>query len=425
VNSLRIEGGRPISGTVTVGGNKNAVLPMIAASLLTDEEVRLKGVPEILDVESMLEIASSLGVAVERDGDTVKLKASGPLRHAIPKHLCGKVRASILFTGPLLARLGNASIWPPGGDVIGRRRLDAHFYGLSTLGARIDAEERPFRLKAPSPLRGRDLFFDEASVTATENIMMAAALSEGVTTIRNAAAEPHVQALARLLQSMGARIEGIGTNTLRIEGRSKLGGAETAVPGDHVEAASFLSMAAATGGTITVKGASPRDFWMTRRVFEKFGAPLETDDEGIHLKAPGEMTVESDFGGAIPVVSDGPWPQYPSDMMSCSIVMASQAKGSVLFFEKMFEGRMYFVDRLISMGANAIVCDPHRVLITGPSKLRGSEMSSPDIRAGMAMLIAALAARGESVIHNADVIYRGYESVVEKITALGANVEKL
>jgi len=424
VNSLRIEGGRPISGVVTVGGNKNAVLPMIAASLLTDEEVVLKGAPRILDVESMLEIAALLGVSVERDGGTIRLKASGDLKHAIPRPLCAKVRASILLTGPLLARTGKSEIWPPGGDVIGRRRLDAHFYGLSTLGASIDSERHPFDLTS-GRLQGRDLFFDEASVTATENIMMAATLAEGKTIIRNAAAEPHVQALARLLQAMGAEIDGVGTNTIEIIGKEKLHGAEADVPGDHVEAASFLSMAAATGGNITVKGASPKDFWMTRRVFEKLGAPLEVDDEGIHLRSPREMVVKPDFGGATPIISDGPWPQYPSDMMSCTIVMASQAKGAVLFFEKMFEGRMYFVDRLIGMGANAIVCDPHRVLITGPSKLRGSEMSSPDIRAGMAMLIAALAAKGESVIHNADVIYRGYESVVEKITSLGADVEKL
>ena len=424
MSSLRVEGGRPISGEVEVGGNKNAALPMIAASLLTDEEVVLKGVPNILDVEAMLEIASSLGVSVEKSHGVVKLRANGPLRTTIPKALCGKVRASILFTGPLVAREGAAALWPPGGDVIGRRRLDAHFYGLSVLGAEIDSKAYPFRLKA-SGVRGRDMFFDEASVTATENIMMAATLADGATTIRNAAAEPHVQALALMLRDMGAEINGIGTNTLEIVGGRKLSGVEVQVPGDHVEAASFLAMAAATGGEITIKGASQRDFWMTRRVFEKLGAPFDMSESGLHLPSGLALEVKPDFGGAIPVISDSPWPQFPSDMMSCSIVMATQAKGSILFFEKMFEGRMYFVDRLIAMGANAVVCDPHRAIITGPSRLRGCEMSSPDIRAGMAMLIAALVAEGESVIHNVDVIYRGYESVVEKITALGADVERV
>ncbi len=424
MSSLKVEGGRPISGVVEVGGNKNAVLPMIAASILTDEDVVLRGVPDILDVESMLEIASSLGVSVEKSPGVVKLKADGPLRTTIPKALCGKVRASILFIGPLVAREGAATLWPPGGDVIGRRRLDAHFYGLSALGAVVDSFSYPFNLKA-SGIEGRDMFFDEASVTATENIMMAATLADGTTTIRNAAAEPHVQALALMLREMGAEVNGIGTNTLEIIGGRKLHGVDINVPGDHVEAASFLAMAAATGGGITIKGASQRDFWMTRRVFEKLGAPFEMDESGLHLPPGLNLKVEPDFGGAIPVVSDGPWPQFPSDMMSCSIVMATQANGSILFFEKMFEGRMYFVDRLIAMGANAVVCDPHRAIITGPSRLRGCEMSSPDIRAGMAMLIAALAADGESVIHNVDVIYRGYDSVVEKISALGACVERL
>jgi UDP-N-acetylglucosamine 1-carboxyvinyltransferase len=322
----------------------------------------------------------------------------------------------------MLHRCGEVSFWPPGGDVIGRRRLDGHFYGLKGLGAEIDAEDLPFRMKKKKDFEGRDLFLDEASVTATEHIMTSAVLAKGQTIIRNAAAEPHVQSLAELLNKMGAKISGIGSNTLTIDGVDKLHGTEHTIDGDHIEAGSFLALAAATKGEIKINGTTPRHYWMTRRVFERIGVTFELAQDHIFMPATQEMEIKPDFGNAIPVISDGPWPQFPSDMMSCMIVAATQAKGSALFFEKMFESRIYFVDRLISMGANAIVCDPHRAVITGPSKLRGVEMSSPDIRAGMAMLIAALSAKGESIINNADVISRGYENIVDKILSLNGAI---
>lgn len=423
MNSFRINGGNCLSGEVKISGNKNAVLPMIAASLLTDEKVILHNVPDILDVRNMLEAAAHLGVEVSHHKDSLTLQAKEITKTDIPQSLCSLLRTSLLFSGPLLARKGEASFYPPGGDIIGRRRLDSHFYGLQSLGAELVSERHPFHLKAKK-LIGKELFFDEASVTATEHILMTSTLAEGKTVIRNAAAEPHVQDFAQFLQVMGAEILGIGTNTLEIHGRSKLHGVEYTITGDHIEAGSFLAMAAATGGGITVKGIISRHYWMIRRVFERFGIHFEFENDKI-VMAPGQtLKIIPDFDNAIPVVSDGPWPQYPSDMMSCTIVMATQAEGTMLFFEKMFESRMYFVDRLIGMGANAIVCDPHRVVISGPSRLRGVEMSSPDIRAGMAMLIAALCADGTSIIHNGSVIGRGYESIVSKVSALGADLEE-
>ena len=424
MSSLKIEGGHVLSGQVQLSGNKNAVLPMIAASILTDEEITLHNVPDILDVANMLKIAELLGVEVDRSEQTVKLKAGKITSTSIPRKYCNRIRTSLLFAGPLLIRCGKADFWPPGGDVIGRRRLDAHFYGLSTMGAEISSESRPFIMTAKA-LSGKELFFDEASVTATEHIMMTAVLAEGETVIRNAAAEPHVQDFAEFLCSMGADISGIGTNTITIQGQEKLHGTEYTIIGDHIEAGSFLAMGAITGGELLIKGVTPRHYWMMRRVFEKFNIHFELEQDCIRLPGNQELRVKPDLGNAIPVISDGPWPQYPSDMMSCTIVMATQAEGTLLFFEKMFESRIYFVDRLISMGANAIVCDPHRVVISGPVKLRGTEMSSPDIRAGMAMLIAALCAKGNSVIQNADVVFRGYDSVVEKISAIGGVIEKI
>lgn len=424
MSSIKIQGGNILSGKLELSGNKNAVLPMIAASLLTDEEIILHNVPDILDVSNMLKIAEHLGVEITRSEKSIKLKASKIDSTSIPREYCNRIRTSLLFAGPLLVRCGKTDFWPPGGDIIGRRRLDAHFYGLISLGAEISSESRPFKINSDS-LKGKELFFDEASVTATEHIMMTAALAEGETVIRNAAAEPHVQDFAEFLCSMGAEITGIGTNTITIQGKEKLHGTEYRIIGDHIEAGSFLAMAAITGGDLIIKGSTPRHYWMTRRVFEKFNIHFELDQNSIILPGNQELKIKPDLGNAIPVISDGPWPQYPTDMMSCTIVMATQANGTTLFFEKMFESRIYFVDRLISMGANAIVCDPHRVVISGPAKLRGTEMSSPDIRAGMAMLIAALCAKGESVIQNADVVFRGYDSVVEKIASLGGAIEKI
>lgn len=410
-----------MSGEITLSGNKNAVLPMIAASLLTEEKIILHNVPDILDVRNMLEAASFLGVEIHHQGGTLELQSKNISASEIPEKLCNLTRTSLLFAGPLLLRTGKASFWPPGGDVIGRRRLDSHFYGLTTLGAEVILSDRPFRFKAEN-IVGKELFFDEASVTATEHIMMTAALAVGETVIRNAAAEPHVQDLAGLLCAMGAEISGIGTNILIIKGKDKLHGAEYTLSGDHIEAGSFLAMAAATGGGITINGAVPKHYWMLRRVFERFGIHFELKNGQIIMPAGQALAIKPDLDNAIPVIADGPWPQYPTDMMSCTIVMATQAIGTVLFFEKMFESRMYFVDLLIKMGANAIVCDPHRVVISGPAALRSMEMSSPDIRAGMAMLIAALCAKGSSVIHNSFVIARGYEGIVEKVTGLGGDL---
>ncbi len=423
MRSLIIEGPAKISGEVSVGGNKNAVLPMIAAALLADGETVLRNAPDITDVSSMLEIAAALGADVSREGDAIRIKTSALKTAEIPHKLCSALRTSILFAGPLLARTGKAVLWPPGGDVIGRRRLDAHFYGLRKLGAHIGSGCTPFEFKARRRLTGADLFLDEASVTATEHLLMTACLAKGTTIIRNAAAEPHVRQLAELLVKMGADISGVDTNTLTVNGVASLKGADHTVEGDHIEAASFLALAAATGGGAVVKGIlPPRLFWMTRRVFERLGVEFKLEPDRITLPAGQRLRIRPDFDNAIPVISDGPWPQFPSDMMSGMIVAATQAKGTVMFFEKMFESRIYFVDRLIAMGANAIVCDPHRAVVSGKAKLRGIEMSSPDIRAGMAMAIAALCAKGKSTIHNADTIFRGYESFAEKIEALGGKI---
>ena len=421
--SLIVDGPARISGSVTVGGNKNAVLPMIAAAMLTDEEVILHNVPAITDVENMLRLASELGASVKREGSTVILKADRIRTSELPRTICSALRTSLLFAGPLAVRTGKAVLWPPGGDVIGRRRLDAHFYGLRKLGIQIQAEEIPFSFTCPRRRTSVcDLFLDEASVTATEHIMTAAALFPRTTILRNAAAEPHIAQLAGLLVKMGAEISGIETNTLTITGKRKLHGAEHTVEGDHIEAASFLALCAAAGGEIEIQGIIlPRHYWMIHRIFERFGLAFRLEPGKITMSAR-KMRIRPDFGNAIPTVSDGPWPQFPSDMMSCMIVAATQAKGSVLFFEKMFESRIYFVDRIIAMGANAIVCDPHRVVISGPAKLRGITMSSPDIRAGMAMIIAAACARGTSVINNAEIVFRGYENLPEKLSGLGVRI---
>lgn len=421
MNTLYIEGRSPIKGEITISGNKNAVLPMIAAALLTEEKVILRNSPNILDVRVMLEIVENLGIDVNFDNNVIEIEAKKFSKSTINEDLCSKVRASILFAAPLAVRCGKAVISPPGGDFIGRRRLDGHFYGLRKLGVKVKSDKE-FIFKAKKRLAGCELFLDEASVTATEQIMIAAVMAEGITTIRNAASEPHVTDLAELLNKMGAKISGLGSNTLEIEGVEKLHGAEHHIVSDHTEAGSFLALGAVCGGELTLKGTTPRHYWMTRRVFERLGVEMELKHDHIYLPANQKMKVIDDFDGHCPVISDGPWPQFPSDLMSVAIVLATQVKGSVLFFEKMFESRIYFVDRLMSMGAKAIVCDPHRVVINGPAKLRGVQMSSPDIRAGMAMLIAAMCAKGESTINSADVIYRGYENVVEKLLSIGCNI---
>ncbi|MBE6405933.1 MAG: UDP-N-acetylglucosamine 1-carboxyvinyltransferase [Lentisphaerae bacterium] len=427
MSSLLIEGPSKISGEVRVGGNKNAVLPMIAAAMLTDEPVILHNVPDILDVRNMLELARVLGAEIKREGKSVEICAKNIQLTKLPRNLCTAIRTSLLFAGPLAMRTGSAQLWPPGGDVIGKRRLDSHFYGLRKLGIMVEAEESPYTfVRVGSSEEEIDMFLDEASVTATEHILTAAALRKGKTIIRNAASEPHITQLAQLLSAMGAEISGIETNILSIIGKEKLHGAEFTIEGDHIEAASFLALCAAAKGTIDVTGIiSPHHYWMTRRVFEKFGADLRLEPNHIHMDCRKGLQIEPDFGNAVPTISDGPWPQFPSDMMSCMIVAATQAKGTVLFFEKMFESRIYFVDRLNGMGANAIVCDPHRVVISGPAKLRGTELVSPDIRAGMAMVIAGCCAEGQTIVNRAEMVYRGYENLSEKLTNLGVNVKAI
>ncbi|MCQ2379725.1 MAG: UDP-N-acetylglucosamine 1-carboxyvinyltransferase [Victivallaceae bacterium] len=409
-------------GRITVGGNKNAVLPMIAATLLTDEEVVLENVPDIRDVRSMLDIAASLGAEYTFQGHRLRIRTKNIPSPSIDRVLCSRNRTSVLFAAPLINRTGRAEIYPPGGDVIGRRRLDGHFYGLKTLGADLTYTPTSYIFKTNGRLRGRELFLDECSVTATEQIIMAAVMAEGTTMLLNAAAEPHVCDLADMLNEMGGHISGIGSNTLTIEGVDHLHGVVHEVTGDHIEAGSYLALGAAAGVPVEVTGTALRHHWMLRRVFQRLGLELELRPGAILLPAGQERRIVSDYGGHIPQISDGPWPQYPSDMMSCTIVAATQCAGATLFFEKMFESRIYFVDRLIDMGANAIVCDPHRVLINGPTPLYAQEMNSPDIRAGMAMVIAAICAEGTSTINKADMIYRGYDNLVEKLTSLGADV---
>ena len=421
MSTFEIEGGVPLHGTVRASGNKNAILPMIAACILTDQEVVLDNVPDIIDVRHMLDVIKALGGKVERSGERISVQVASVTTSEISRELCNKVRTSILCVAPLLHRMGKAKLHPPGGDVIGRRRLDTHFYGLQKLGAKVKLNGA-YEFSLPAPLTGAELFFDEPSVTGTEHILMAAVVSAGSTLIRNAACEPHVQDLANMLNAMGARISGIGTNQLQGEGVSSLRGTTHKVCHDHIEAASYLALAAATGGEIRVEGTDLHSYWMCHRVFETLGVKIELHKDHIFLPENQQLKTLPDFDGSIPVIADGPWPQFATDQMSCMITLATQVQGNVLFFEKMFESRLYFVDRLIAMGANAVVCDPHRVLISGRSKLRGTTLSSPDIRAGMALLGAALCATGKSTVQNANMIERGYEKLEEKLLGLGARI---
>jgi len=423
MTTLVINGGKPLSGVYTPTGNKNAALPALTACLLTDQPVTLHNIPLIKDVEVMLMLLESLGVDIQRTGRTVRLHAHTLKSVPLDRELCRRVRASILLAGPLVARTGRAEFYPPGGDVIGRRRVDTHFYGLQELGVKI-ATGSAFVFKAKN-LTGTSMLLDEASVTATENIMMAACLAKGETSIYNAACEPHVQDLAGLLLAMGASIEGVGTNFLRIRGRKKLRGAEFTIGPDYIEMGSFMAAAMATGGELTIRNMTDSDaLEVVRRAFSKLGVKWTVRGKSLHLPARKRLRVVNDFGSAIPKIEDGIWPAFPSDLMSVAIVLATQSQGSVLFFEKLFESRMYFVDRLIEMGARIVQCDPHRVLVQGPSRLHGIHMSSPDIRAGMSMLIAALAAKGTSVIDSAEVIDRGYETIDVRLRALGADITR-
>jgi len=395
---------------------------MLAACVLTDEPVILKNVPLIDDVRTMLELLGALGVEISRKDHVVTLCAKGLRRSKLDEDLCRKVRSSILLAGPMAARLGRVTLSPPGGDVIGRRRLDTHFQGLQALGIEVTGGHHfVFRRKR---LEGAAMVLDEASVTATENVLMAATLARGETTIFNAACEPHVSDLAVLLNKMGAHVSGIGTNRLTIRGAESLHGATHTVQPDYIEIGSFVAAAAATGGELKVTGIEQEPMLIVSKTFQKMGIRLQMEGSSLILPARKSMRIVRDFGAAIPKIEDGPWPMFPSDLMSVSLVAATQARGTVLFFEKMFESRMYFVDYLVGMGAGIVVCDPHRVLVTGPSRLHGTSMASPDIRAGMALLIAALCAKGESVIHNAQTIDRGYECIEERLRTLGADITR-
>jgi UDP-N-acetylglucosamine 1-carboxyvinyltransferase len=419
-----IQGGKPIGGTFLPRGNKNAVLPMLASCLLTDQPVVLRNVPLINDVKVMLELLESIGVAVSLEGHTVTLCARSLRTTELDQDLCARVRTSILLAGPLCARHGGATIYPPGGDVIGRRRLDTHFYGLRSLGVEISIDQA-YRFKA-GPLTPWKMVFDEASVTATENVMMAATLAAGTSTIYNAACEPHVQDLAQLLNQMGADISGIGTNNLTIRGVEKLQGAEYTVQPDYIEVGSFIAASVVTGGSLTIPDAGdPLTQQVMQRTFSKLGVESTRDGRTLIVPQQPERCIRPDEGNATPKIEDGIWPAFPSDLMSVCIVLATQTRGTALFFEKMFESRMYFVDHLMTMGANIIQCDPHRVVVIGPTRLRGSTLTSPDIRAGMAMLIAACCADGESVIKNAQVIDRGYEAIEDRLAALGADIVRV
>lgn len=418
-----VEGGAKLSGDIDPSGNKNAALPIIAAALLTSERVDLTNVPRIRDVEALVELIRTVGAEATWTGRNSLTIEARELRPAnLDPALCARIRASILLAGPMLARCGELTLPPPGGDVIGRRRVDTHFLVLQQLGTRIEADD-VFRFRTGG-LKGADVFFDEPSVTATENALCAAVAAEGVTVLRNCASEPHVQDLARFLISMGAEIEGIGTNTMTVHGGRPLSGVSHRIGPDHIEVASLIGLAAVTGSAITIRKAGVEHLRSTLLNFERLG--IRCRIEGADLVVPGgqEMRVQADFGGHVPKIEDQPWPAFPADAMSIAIVTATQCEGMVLLFEKMFESRMFFVDKLISMGARIVLCDPHRVVVSGPARLRGARVESPDIRAGMAMLIAALCADGTSVIENAQQIERGYERIDERLNALGARITR-
>src|SRR6476659_54132 len=419
-----VQGGRPLRGTVRPAGNKNAALPILAATLLADGPVDLDNIPRIRDVETMLALLVDLGASAEWTGpNAVRIDTRSVRPKPLDPGLCTKIRASILLAGPLLARFGSVTLPPPGGDVIGRRRVDTHFLALEHLGASVMVGDR-YELESKG-LRGDDIFLDEPSVTGTENALMAAVAAKGRTVLRNAACEPHVQDLARVLVAMGAGIEGIGTNVYAIDGGRPLHGASYAIGPDHIEIGSFIGLAAVTNGAITIDPVRPDDLRSTLLGFERLGIRPRVDGQRLTVDADQERRIRPDLCGHVPKLEDGPWPAFPADVMSTTIVTATQCSGMLLVFEKMFESRLFFVDKLIGMGARIVLCDPHRDVISGPSPLRGSVVESPDIRAGMAMLTAALAADGTSTIHNVGQIERGYEQIDTRLRALGADVERI
>ncbi|HWF72955.1 MAG TPA: UDP-N-acetylglucosamine 1-carboxyvinyltransferase [Solirubrobacteraceae bacterium] len=420
-----IKGGVPLSGTIVPAGNKNGALPILAACLLTEEEVVLRNVPRISDVETMTELIETLGARVEwRGPNVVAVDASGVLHCEVDRRLSERIRASFLLAGPLLARFGCARMPPPGGDVIGRRRLDPHLDAFKEFGATVE-HARDILLEAPFGLRPCDFLMDEPSVMATENALMTAALTPGETVIRNAASEPHVQDLARMLERMGARIEGIGSNVMTVHGEKRLGGCEHTIAPDHIEIGSFMALAGVTGGELVVKDTYPQDLRMIRIVYERLGLHTELRDNDVIVPGAQKLVIRDDAGGIQPKVDSGPWPAFPADLTSVALALATQSEGSVLIHEKMFENRLFFADKLQVMGAAITICDPHRAIVLGPRRLRGERVPAPDIRAGMAMLIAALCADGETEIGNIGQIDRGYERIDERLRELGARIKRV
>jgi len=420
-----IQGGAPLSGEIVAAGNKNAALPILAACLLTEEELILRNVPRIRDTEAQVAILAKLGVEVEWLGfNDLRLCAANVATTEVDEGLAARIRASFLLAGPLLARFGEVRMPPPGGDTIGRRRLDPHLDAFRDLGATITGS-RMIELQASGGLEACEIFMDEPSVMGTENALLAAALTPGRTLIANSASEPHVQDLAHLLTSMGAAVEGIGSNVMIVNGRDKLGGTEHRIGPDHIEVGSFMALAAATGGEIRIRDTEPGDLLMIRRQFQRLG--LRSSVEGRDLLVPPDqqLAVRDDLGDAIPKIDDGPWPAFPADLTSIALALATQANGTILIFEKMFENRLFFTDKLVAMGARITLCDPHRAIVNGPCRLHGERLESPDIRAGMAMLIAALAAEGTSEIGNIAQIDRGYERIDERLQGLGAQLERV
>ena len=420
---LVVEGQAQLHGSVSPSGNKNAALPLLAACLLTDEPVILHNVPRIRDVEALSALMRSLGASIEElDSHTWRVIAREIRSRELDRDLCRQIRASILLAGPMLARCGEIRLPPPGGDVIGRRRVDSHLLALTSLGARV-TYERIFDMRATG-LHGAEILLDEASVTATENAVMAAVRAEGRTTIRNAASEPHVQDLCTFLNHLGAHIYDIGSNVLHIEGVPALHGGEYTLGADYLEVASFIVAAAVTHSEIRIRQVRPADLDMTRLIFRRLGIEWQVDGSDLIVPQDQRLEVQTDLGGAIPEISVMPWPAFPTDMMSIAIVAATQSRGTVLFHDWMYPSRMFFIDKLVAMGARVILCDPHRVIVQGPSELAGEQLESPDIRAGMALILAALAARGQSVIRNIAQIDRGYERIDEKLHRLRARIER-
>jgi len=419
-----IEGGHPLNGSIKASGNKNAALPCIAAALLTGEPVILRNIPDIEDVQVMFDVYRALGGELKSLGQNAWQLRTGDIRSSeIPGEYAQKIRTSILFAGPLLARTGKVILPPPGGDVIGRRRLDTHFLALTELGAQVQINGAFFF--SASKLKGADIFLDEASVTATENAVMAAVLAEGETILTNAAGEPHVQDLCRMLCAMGAHIEGIGSNILSIQGVKKLSGCDFEIGADFMEVGSFIGLAAATRGELFIEGPKKQDLRPAKIAFGKLGIVWEHEGTTLHVPASQALEVNCDLGGMIPKIDDAPWPGFPPDLTSIVTVVATQVKGTVLVHEKMFESRMFFVDKLIAMGARIVLCDPHRAVVSGPTRLKGTELQSPDVRAGMAMVIAAMTAEGPSTINNVYQVERGYENIVERLSSLGGKIRSV